>query len=103
VTDLGLVRRDEDGAIGSGRLDLGVEVRGERLGVEVKTWRDADKSRDPTVAGLGQLEEYLSRFGTSRGWLVLFDQRSGQPDLPQRLGVETRVTAGGREITVIRL
>jgi len=96
-------RVERELAIGSGRLDLGVEVHGERLGVEVKTWRDADKSRDPTVAALGQLEEYLARFGTSRGWLVLFDQRSGQPDLPERLRVEARVTASGREITVIRL
>ncbi|MDO9019446.1 MAG: ATP-binding protein [Deltaproteobacteria bacterium] len=96
-------RVERELALGSGRLDLGVEVHGERLGIEVKTWRDADKSRDPTVAGLAQLEEYLARFGTTRGWLVLFDQRSGQPDLPERISVEARVTANGREISVIRL
>lgn len=96
-------RVDRELALGSGRLDLGVEVHGERLGVEVKTWRDADKTRDPTAAGIAQLEEYLARLGTTRGWLVLFDQRSGQPELPERLRVDALQTASGREITVIRL
>ncbi len=96
-------RVDRELAIGSGRLDLCVEVHGERLGVEVKTWRDSDRSADPCIAGLVQLDEYLARIETPRGWLVLFDQRSGQPELPDRLRVEPQVTPAGREITVIRL
>ena len=39
----------------------------------------------------------------SGGWLGLFDQRSAQPELPNRVRVETRVTASGATIAVIIL
>jgi len=96
-------RVERELAIGSGRLDLCLEYKGERLGIEVKTWRDSDKARGPLDAGLAQIEEYLARLGVDRGWLVRFDQRSAAPALPDRVHVEEVVTAQGRAITIVRL
>jgi hypothetical protein len=96
-------RLEREYAIGSGRMDLCVEFRGERLGVEVKTWRTSDKARDPAEAGLAQLDAYLARIDGKAGWLVLFDQRAGRPDLPERLEVSVRPSPSGRELTLVRL
>ncbi|MDO9019841.1 MAG: ATP-binding protein, partial [Deltaproteobacteria bacterium] len=71
--------------------------------IEVKTWRDADKAKDPTVEGLTQLDGYLARLGVAEGWLVLFDQRKNVPALPERRAVEAVTTAGGRAVKVVRL
>jgi hypothetical protein len=96
-------RVDREYALGSKRLDLCVEYRGARLGIEVKTWRDGDKQRDPVASGLAQLEGYLARSGIEHGWLVLFDQRAGQPELPERLRVSLEQTPAGRAVSVLRL
>ena len=96
-------RLDREYALGSGALDLCLEYGGERLGIEVKTWRDSDKRGDPSVSGRDQLDGYLARLGTDRGWLVLFDQRSGLPPVHQRASVESVKRASGRSISVIRL
>lgn len=96
-------RVDREYALGSKRLDLCVEYREKRLGIEVKTWRDGDKQRDPVTSGLAQLEGYLARGGIEHGWLVLFDQRGGQPELPERLRVSVERTPAGREVSVLRL
>ena len=96
-------RVDRELAIGSKRLDLCVEYRGDRLGVEVKTWRDSDRRADPADAGVDQLDEYLASIGTKRAWLVRFDQRSGQPELPERLKLEEVTTARGNAVTKILL
>jgi hypothetical protein len=96
-------RVDRELAIGSRRLDLCVEYKGDRLGVEVKTWRDSDKRADPADAGVDPLDEYLARIGTTQGWLVRFDQRSGQPELPERLKIEAVTTARGNTVTRILL
>jgi len=95
-------RIDREYAAGSKRLDLRVEYRGSAFGVEVKTWKDADKVKDPVPAGVRQLEGYLTRIGADRGWLVLFDQRKGLAELAERAAVE-RLTSDGRAITVVRL
>ncbi len=96
-------RVEREYAVGTRRLDLCVEYAGRRLGVEVKTWRDTDKTRDPADEGLSQLAGYLARLGTTYGWLVLFDQRAAPPPLPTRIQ-RTRVdTADGRTIDVLRL
>jgi hypothetical protein len=63
-------------AIGSRRLDPGVEDKGDRRGVEVKTSRDSDKRADPADAGVDQRDEHLARIGTTQGWLVRIDQRA---------------------------
>ncbi len=96
-------RIDREYAAGSGRLDLRVEFRGSVLGIEVKTWKDSDKARDPIPSGLTQLEGYLARVGADAGWLVLFDQRKGQPELTERMRSERVTLASGRAVTVVRL
>ncbi len=96
-------RVDRELAIGSKRLDLCIEFHGERLAIEVKTWRDSDKAKDPIDAGIAQLDEYLARLGVARGWLVRFDQRTVAPPLPDRLSVEQRVSPRGFDVTVIGL
>lgn len=96
-------RIDREYAIGAKRLDLCVEHQGAKLGIEVKTWRDSDKARDPSVEGLAQLDGYLARIGVSRGWLLLFDQRAKVAPLPERFRREHITTAGGRKVELVRL
>ncbi len=96
-------RIDREYALGARRLDLCVEHRGDRFGVEVKTWRASDKAKDPAVEGLAQLDAYLARLKAHAGWLVLFGQRANVPPLPERLRRERVTTAGGRQIDVVRL
>jgi hypothetical protein len=96
-------RIDREYALGSKRLDLCVDYRGDVLGIEVKTWRDSDKAVDPTIEGVSQLDGYLARLGTSHGWLVLFDQRKNAASLPDRLRRERLTTEHGRTLDVVRL
>ena len=96
-------RVERELAIGSGRLDLCVEYGPDRLAIEVKTWRDTDRRADPADAGLDQLDEYLTRLDLDRGWLVRFDQRSSQPELPDRLRVDEVSSPRGRRVTRVLL
>jgi RecB family endonuclease NucS len=60
-------------AVGSGRVDLAVEWRGQRHALELKIRRG-----DRTLAqGVEQLSRYLDRLGLQEGYLVLFDRRKG--------------------------
>jgi hypothetical protein len=70
------------------------------LAMELKVWRDGQG--DPLNEGLEQLDSYLSGLGLETGWLVIFDQRSGLPDISERTTTETAVTPTGRAVTVIR-
>jgi hypothetical protein len=70
------------------------------FGMEVKVWRD--RRPDPITDGLPQLEGYLARLDLTTGWLIIFDQRRGQPPIAERTRTEGAVTASGRIITVIR-
>lgn len=96
-------RIDREYAIGSKRLDLCVDFRGDALGIEVKTWRDSDKTVDPTIEGITQLDGYLARLNVTRGWLVLFDQRKKAAPLPERLRRERLTTENGRTVDLVRL
>ncbi|WP_437995650.1 ATP-binding protein [Sorangium sp. So ce185] len=87
-------------AIGRGRMDLCVRYAGETLAIELKVWRDGRP--DPLAEGLAQLDEYLAGLGLQRGWLILFDQRSGQPPIAERTRREHASTPAGREVVVIR-
>ncbi|WP_437313391.1 ATP-binding protein [Sorangium sp. So ce385] len=87
-------------AIGRGRMDLCVRYAGETLAIELKVWRDGRP--DPLAEGLVQLDEYLAGLGLQRGWLILFDQRSGQPPIAERTRREHASTPAGREVVVIR-
>lgn len=87
-------------AIGSGRMDLCLRYGKATLCLELKVWRDGRP--DPLHEGLTQLDGYLAGMGVRAGWLVLFDQRSGQSAMAERTRVESAATAQGRQVTVIR-
>jgi hypothetical protein len=70
------------------------------MGMELKVWRDGE--RDPLAEGLEQIDHYLSGLQLDTGWLVIFDQRTGLPDISERTTAETATTPGGRTVTVIR-
>jgi len=94
---------DREYAVGTGRMDLRVEFGGAVLAVEVKTWRDTDRSGDPAVAGAAQLESYCARVGAERAWLVVFDQRAKAGDFVERMRVEAVRGPGGRGLVLVRL
>jgi len=87
-------------AIGRGRMDLCVRYGADVLAIELKVWRDGRP--DPVREGLEQLDGYLAGLGLGSEWLVIFDQRSGQPAIAERTTVEAARTGRGREVVVIR-
>jgi hypothetical protein len=87
-------------AIGRGRMDLCLRYGDLTLAMELKVWRDGRP--DPLNEGLSQLDERLSGLGLDTGWLVIFDQRSGLPEISERTTTETATTPSGRLVTVIR-
>jgi hypothetical protein len=87
-------------AIGRDRMDLCLQYGAVTLGIELKVWRD--KSGDPKVAGLEQLDGYLARLGLESGWLVIFDRRSNAEPIGDRVLTELATSPQGRSITVIR-
>ncbi len=89
-------------AIGSGRMDLLLTYRGDRLAIELKVWRDAEPDPAAMPRTHEQLDRYLAGLGLATGWLVVFDRRGGQPRLADRTGHEALHTPGGREVVVIR-
>ena len=94
---------DREYAIGSRRMDLCLRYGGPQpvtMGMELKVWRDGES--DPVDEGLAQLDEYLAGLGLDRGWLVVFDRRSGLPPIAQRTTVEAGATPQGRTVAVIR-
>lgn len=88
-------------AIGKGSMDICVRYGEVTMAIEVKTWRDSDKKADPLPDGLKQLDRYLLGLGLDTGWLVLFDQRSGLPDIEERTRAEHTTTPSGRDVTVV--
>jgi hypothetical protein len=91
---------DREYAIGSGRMDLCVRYGGVKLAIELKVWRD--RKPDPLSEGLKQIEGYLQGLSLDSGWLVIFDRRSGQPDIEERTYTESAKTKAGLAVTVIR-
>ncbi len=87
-------------AIGTRRMDVCLRYGAFTLGMELKVWRDGKP--DPLTEGLAQLDEYLSGLGLATGWLVIFDQRSGLPEISERTTAETATSPASRTITVIR-
>ncbi len=87
-------------AIGTGRMDVCVRYGQAKLGMELKVWRDGKPN--PLTQGVAQLDHYLGGLGLDTGWLVIFDQRSGLPDISERTTTETATTPAGRVVTVIR-
>lgn len=91
---------ERDYAIGSGRMDLCLRYGDVLLGIELKVWRDGRK--DPLVEGLMQLDQYLNGLRQPSGWLIIFDRRSGLPEIGERTTVEKTATPSDRIVTVIR-
>jgi hypothetical protein len=89
-------------AIGKRAMDICVYYGDVTLAIEVKTWRDTDKKADPLHEGLEQLDLYLAGLGLDTGWLVIFDQRSGLPDIADRTTTEPATTPAGRSVVVVR-
>jgi AAA-like domain len=87
-------------AIGRGRMDLCLRYGDLTLAMELKVWRDGRP--DPLKEGMNQLDERLSGLGLDTGWLVIFDQRAGLPDISERTTTEPAITPAGRTVTVIR-
>ena len=87
-------------AIGTRRMDVCLRYGQVTLGMELKVWRDGES--DPLKEGLEQLDHYLDGLGLATGWLVIFDQRSGLPEISERTTTETATTPSGRNVTVIR-
>jgi hypothetical protein len=87
-------------AIGSRRMDLLVRYGEVRLALELKVWRDG--SKEPLAEGLNQIDSYLNGLGLETGWLVIFDQRSGLPEIAERVSAGSATTSSGRIVTVIR-
>lgn len=91
---------DREYAIGSRRIDLCLTYGTARMAMELKVWRDHHK--DPLNEGLEQLDRYLNGLGLNTGWLIIFDQRSGLPDISERTTADSTLTPAGRTITLIR-
>jgi hypothetical protein len=89
-------------AIGKRSMDICMRYGEITLAIEVKTWRERDKKADPVPEGLKQLDAYLSGLGLETGWLVIFDQRSGLPDIAERTTTEPATTPAGRSVVVVR-
>jgi hypothetical protein len=89
-------RVEREYALGSGRIDLCLHWRKQRLAFELKVWREGRP--DPALGGVEQLDGYLGRLGLDRGWLVIFDQRGGVV----APSASTIRSEGGREVTVVR-
>ncbi len=98
VNSAGRIEREY--AIGSRRIDLCLHHGGVQMAMELKVWRDHES--DPKQQGLNQLDRYLSGLDLATGWLVIFDQRSGLPDISERTTTEIATSPAGRKVTVIR-
>lgn len=87
-------------ALGRGRIDVCLTWRKQRVGIELKVWREGRPNPEPD--GLAQLDGYLSALGLDTGWLVIFDQRPQLPPIETRTSSSVSVTPGGRQVTVVR-
>ena len=82
-------------------MDLCPRYRDLTMGIELKVWHDG--APDPLAEGLVQLEGYLAGLGLDTGWLVIFDRRSGQLPLAERLSESEQTSPGARRIRRLRL
>jgi len=82
------------------RIDLCLFYDDIQIGMELKVWRDG--TPDPLAQDLQQLDRYLNKLALDSGWLVIFDQRSDQPDIRDRTHSEYDQTPSGKAVRVIR-
>jgi len=100
---------DREYAIGSGKMDLyvryGAGSAAVQMALELKVWRDGRP--EPLAVGLQQLDDYMGGLSyngaaVESGWLVIFDQRSHQPEISERTSAERTTTPAGRSVVLIR-
>ena len=71
----GIVARDC--AAGRGRMDIGIEFKGNKYIIEIKLVRDHDGLQTVREEGLAQIANYRDRFASgSPAWLLIFDRRA---------------------------
>jgi len=87
-------------AISSQRMDLCLFYGDTQIGMELKVWRDGKP--DPLTQGLQRLDHYLGGLSLDSGWLVIFDKRSGLPEISEHTTIEDAKTPTGRTVRVIR-
>ncbi len=93
---------DREYALGRGRMDLCVRLRGVTLAIELKVWRDGVSATRRRRASRSSTRT-STRLGQSTGWLVLFDQRAKRAVPSKRMRAAKRVTPSGRSVTLVRL
>ena len=76
-----------------------------QMAFELKVWRDGRP--EPLAQGLQQLDDYMAGLSyegraVESGWLVIFDQRSHQPEISERTSAEQVETPSGRSVMLIR-
>jgi len=68
---------DRDCAAGRGRMDMGIEYKGQWYIIEIKLVRDHDSKQTIREEGLEQIGMYRSQFASGTpAWLVIFDRRA---------------------------
>ena len=81
-------------------MDLLLVYGNTKTAFEVKVWRQGKK--DPQEQGLRQLDSYLAATGLATGWLIIFDQRSGQRPVEDRTTTEAAETPLGKAVVIVR-
>jgi len=70
-------RIERDCGAGRGRMDVGVEYRGDWHVIEIKLVRDHDSPQTVREEGLEQIGYYRDRFDAGTpAWLLIFDRRT---------------------------
>jgi hypothetical protein len=84
-------------AAGTGRLDICLVYQGQKYPIELKLWR-GEKSLEK---GVEQTLRYMDVYGSTEGWLALFD-RTPQMPWEEKIYMERR-TIDGKTVTVVGL
>ena len=70
-------RVERECAAGKGRMDLGIEYKGQWYVIEIKIVRDHDSLQTVREEGLEQIGRYRDQFtADTPAWLVIFDRRT---------------------------
>jgi hypothetical protein len=80
-------------------MDVHLEYKGTHVAMVLKVWRD--KRPNPVASGLAQLDGDLAATSLAVGCLVVFDARTRQSPLEERVRVEVASTPAGRDVRVV--
>jgi hypothetical protein len=84
-------------AAGTGRLDVCLVYEGQKYPIELKLWR-GEKSLEN---GVEQTLRYMDVYGSTEGWLALFD-RTPQTPWDEKIYMERRAV-DGKAVTIVGL